>query len=73
MSPALPIGITESAAPGLEMSSPDSDFIEVAMLLPRWQALALSTAARQRGMSAGQMLRRIIGATIGSEPPSVTS
>ena len=50
-----------------EQFSPDSEVIEVALLLPRWQALALEDVARQRGMSSGQMLRRIIGSTVASQ------
>jgi hypothetical protein len=29
-------------------------------LLPRWQAMALEAAASSRGMTTGQMLRRVI-------------
>jgi len=67
----MPPGITDIPSPGLDPSPIDADFIEVALLLPRWQAMALQTAARKRGMSAGQMLRRLIGAAVGSQPPGV--
>ena len=55
------------AAP--EMTALDAEMVEVALLLPRWQAVALSAAAKQRGMSAAQMLRRMIGAAVGGQPP----
>ena len=51
------------------MTTLDADVIELALLLPRWQAQALQAAARQRGMSAAQMLRRLIGNTFGCQPP----
>lgn len=36
------------------------EVIELQLLLPRWQAAALETAARSRGMTTGQILRRVI-------------
>ena len=57
----------------LESASLDADIIEVALLLPRWQVAALESVARKRGMSTGQMLRRMIGATVGMQPPSALS
>ena len=36
------------------------EVIELQLLLPRWQAAALETAARNRGMTTGQILRRVI-------------
>jgi hypothetical protein len=39
----------------------DQEVVELALLLPRWQAEALEDAARSRGMTTGQMLRRVIG------------
>jgi hypothetical protein len=59
---------SEPAAIGPEMTSLDSDVIELALLLPRWQAQALQSAARQRGMSAAQMLRKLIGNSVGVPP-----
>lgn len=56
---------TDGAALGREMFPLDPEVIELALLLPRWQAMALETAAKQRGISAGQMLRRMIGAVVG--------
>lgn len=39
----------------------DQEVVELHLLLPRWQALELEAAARQRGMTTGQILRRVIG------------
>lgn len=39
----------------------DQEVVELPLLLPRWQAAALEAAARRRGMTTGQMLRRVIG------------
>jgi hypothetical protein len=41
-------------------SIPDPDLLELALLLPRWQVLALEDLARSRGLNIGQMLRRLI-------------
>jgi hypothetical protein len=38
----------------------DQDVVEMPLLLPRWQAEALEAAAKRRGMTTGQMLRRVI-------------
>ena len=40
---------------------PDYDLVELALVLPRWQVDALAAAARRRSMTAGQVLRRLIG------------
>jgi hypothetical protein len=42
----------------------DGEIVELSLLLPRWQAVALESAARDQGISAGQMLRRIIGESV---------
>jgi hypothetical protein len=44
------------------------EVVELPLLLPRWQAMALEAAARQRGMTTGQMLRRVIGDLFDSHP-----
>jgi hypothetical protein len=46
----------------------DMEVVELPLLLPRWQAMALEAAARQRGMTTGQMLRRVIGDLFDSHP-----
>ena len=38
----------------------DQEVVEMPLLLPRWQAEELEVAARERGMTTGQMLRRVI-------------
>ena len=38
----------------------DHEVVELPLLLPRWQAAALEEAARSRGMTTGQMIRRVI-------------
>jgi len=39
----------------------DDQVVELALLLPRSQAEALEEAAHARGLTAGQMLRKLIG------------
>ena len=43
-----------------ELIPPDHDLVELALVLPRWQVEALAAAARGRGMTAGQAIRRLI-------------
>jgi hypothetical protein len=47
-----------STRPGL--SRPDGDMVEWTLFLPRQQALALEAAAHDRGLTVGQLLRRLI-------------
>jgi hypothetical protein len=42
-----------------DVDRPD-DLVELALVLPRWQVEALASAARGRGMTAGQALRRLV-------------
>jgi hypothetical protein len=46
----------------------DQEVVEVALLLPLWQAMELEAAAQRRGMTTGQMLRRVIGEMLASQP-----
>ena len=39
----------------------DSEIQELSLLLPQWQIEALEAAARGRGLTAGQLIRRLIG------------
>jgi hypothetical protein len=39
-------------------AAPD-DVIELPILLPEWQVIALEEAARVRGMTVGQLLRKL--------------
>ena len=51
--------------PGTREFTPlDSEVVELSLLLPRWQAEVLEEAAHDRGISAGQMLRKLIGVTL---------
>lgn len=47
---------------------PDQEVVELPLLLPRWQAEELEVAARERGMTTGQMLRRVIRELLADEP-----
>ena len=58
--------------PGItELTTLDAEIVELALLLPRWQALALENAAHLRGLTAGQMLRRLIGNSLNTMSPTV--
>ena len=46
----------------------EQEVVEVALLLPLWQAVELEAAASRRGMTTGQMLRRVIGELLASQP-----
>ena len=45
----------------------DLEVVELPLLLPRWQVMALEAAARRRGMTTGQMLRRVITELFGNQ------
>ncbi len=45
----------------------DLEVVELPLLLPRWQAMELEAAAKRRGMTTGQMLRRVIGEMLASQ------
>jgi hypothetical protein len=51
----------------------DQEVVELPLLLPRWQAMELEAAASRRGMTTGQMLRRVIGEMLASQPLLVNS
>jgi len=51
----------------------DQEVVELALLLPLWQAMQLEAAASRRGMTTGQMLRRVIGELLASQPAPVVS
>ena len=44
-----------------EIARLDQGLVELSLLVPQWQIDALEAAARGRGLTAGQMLRRLIG------------
>jgi hypothetical protein len=45
----------------------DMEVVELPLLLPRWQAQALEAAANRRGMTTGQILRRVISDLFGND------
>ena len=51
----------------------DQEVVELALLLPLWQAMELEAAASRRGMTTGQMLRRVIGELLASQPTATAS
>lgn len=51
----------------------DQEVVELALLLPRWQAMELEAAANRRGMTTGQMLRRVIGEMLAAQPSAAVS
>jgi hypothetical protein len=55
------MGFLPPRAGGSELTTVDTEVVELALLIPRWQAVALENAAHQRGLTAGQMLRKLIG------------
>lgn len=46
----------------------DQEVVELPLLLSRWQAGVLEAAAKERGMTTGQMLRRVITDLFGEGP-----
>jgi hypothetical protein len=56
--------------PGTREITPiDDEIVELALLLPRWQAEALEEAAHSRGITTGQMLRKLIGMSLKGQGP----
>ena len=55
---------------GVECNRSDMEVVELPLLLPRWQAEVLEAAATRRGMTTGQILRRVIGDLFGNVPPT---
>lgn len=51
-----------------EITPIDNEIVEVALLLPRWQAEALEEAAHCRGITTAQMLRKLIAVGLKSLP-----
>jgi hypothetical protein len=56
-----------------DAARPDQEVVELALLLPLWQAVELEATARRRGMTTGQMLRRVIGELLASHPAPAAS
>jgi hypothetical protein len=49
----------------------DQEVVEFPLLLPMWQAVELEAAARRRGMTTGQMIRRLLGEVLAANPAPV--
>ena len=58
----------ENGIPSISLS-PTDEVAEVSLLLPRWQATVLENAAHERGLSAGQMLRKLISVCLDNSAP----
>ena len=48
-----------------DAARPDQDVVEFPLLLPLWQAMEIEATARRRGMTTGQMIRRLVGEMLG--------
>lgn len=46
----------------------DQEVVELPLLLPRWQVVELEAAARESGMTTGQMIRRVIREVLAERP-----
>ena len=46
----------------------DGEVTELSLLVPSWQAAALEKVAGSQGISAGQLVRRILQQVVGSFP-----
>jgi hypothetical protein len=47
-------------SPPVEPARLDHEVVELQLLLPRSQVAAIEAAARSRGLTTGQMLRRVL-------------
>jgi len=56
-----------------EAARVDQEVVELPLLLPRWQAVELEAAASRRGMTTGQMIRRVIGEMLAAQPAPARS
>src|SRR5688572_25200772 len=56
-----------------DVTRQDQEVVELPLLLPRWQAVELEAVASRRGMTTGQMLRRVIGEMLASVPAAAKS
>lgn len=55
---------TPDLSPRLPDCVLEQDVVEIPLLLPGWQATALETAAHDRGLTAGEMVRHLLGSFI---------
>jgi len=56
-----------------DAARPDQEVVEFPLLLPLWQAMELEATARRRGMTTGQMIRRLVGEMLASQPATVSA
>ena len=56
-----------------DISRQDQEVVELPLLLPRWQVVELEAAARENGMTTGQMIRRVIREVLAERPVLVRS
>jgi hypothetical protein len=52
-----------------EFTDLDTEVVELNLLLPRWQAEALEQVAHTRGLTAAQMLRKLVGLAVKDPVP----
>jgi hypothetical protein len=57
---AISVPRRPASADGSEISRLDGEMVELALLLPSWQAAALEVAAQDQGLTAGQVLRHLV-------------
>lgn len=50
---------TASTFPSSSLFNHENDVVELPILLPEWQVIALERAAHERGMTIGQLIRRL--------------
>jgi hypothetical protein len=53
------VGLLDPHTPVPVVPFPSDDVVELPLLLPEWQVFALEDAARDRGMTVGQLVRRL--------------
>jgi len=49
----------------------EDEVVEVSLLLPGWQVTALESAAHERGLTAGEMVRSLVRDFIADQGPLV--
>lgn len=54
-----PAADADTSTPVPAVPFPSDDVVELPLLLPEWQVFALEEAARDRGMTVGQLVRRL--------------
>ena len=57
--PALVASSGSVVSPPSHGFDPENEIVELPILLPEWQVTALELAAQQRGMTIGQLVRRL--------------